>query len=105
MTPYVLLSGCIYVSGVCVYNYVSGAGIYIMFLVWYICCWCGGMYVFDVRLLYYLFDFKILYLSCYFAKKKFGGPFSGQPDIPEDCQISQLGSPADCQIFRSYFYP
>ena len=33
------------------------------------------------------------------------GPFSGQPDISQDCQISQLGSPADCQIFWSYFYP
>ena len=28
-----------------------------------------------------------------------------QPDISQDCQISQLGSPADCQIFWSYFYP
>ena len=35
----------------------------------------------------------------------FLGPFSGQPDISQDCQISQLGSPADCQIFWSYFYP
>ena len=33
------------------------------------------------------------------------GPFLGQPDISQDCQISQLGSPADCQIFWSYFYP
>ena len=52
-----------------------------------------------------LFDFKILCLLCYFAIKKIGGPFSGQPDTPEDCQISQLGSPANCQIFWSYFYP
>ena len=51
-----------------------------------------------------MFDFKILCLSCYFAQQFFG-PFSGQPDISEDCQISQLGSPADCQIFWSYFYP
>ena len=34
----------------------------------------------------------------------FFGPLSGQPDISEDSQFSQLGSAADCQIFWSYFY-
>ena len=79
----------------------------IMFLVLvYIYVVCTGvcmclMFAFCIKFV----DFKILCLSCYFAKQKLGGPFSGQPDIPEDCQISQLGSPVDCQIFWSYVYP
>ena len=87
-----------YVSGAGIYNYVSGVGVYMLLVRGYVCVSCSHFVL-------NLFNFKILYLSCYFALKKIGGPFSGQPDIPEDCQISQLGSPADCQIFWSYFYP
>ena len=96
---------CIYVSGVCVYNYVSGAsiynyvsgvGVYMLFVV----CMCL-MFAFCIKFV----RFKNIVFVVLFCYKKFGGPFSGQPDIPEDCQISQLGSPADCQIFWSYFYP
>ena len=43
--------------------------------------------------------FVVLFCNTFF------GPFSGQADISEDCQFSQLGSAADCQTFCSYFYP
>ena len=64
----------IYVSGVCVYNYVSGAGVYMLFVGGYVCVCCSPFVL-------NLFDFKILCLSCYFAKKNWGGHF-------QDSQIS-----------------